>query len=69
MKICLHFAIILKKERQAIFLRFNHLIDMDDYSVAQWNEIVALAEKIKANPEEYSEKCKGKIMATLFYER
>ena len=48
--------------------KFNHLIDMDDYSVAQWNEIVALAEKIKANPEEYSEKCKGKIMATLFYE-
>ena len=41
---------------------------MDDYSVSQWNEIVALAEKIKANPEEYSEKCKGKIMATLFYE-
>lgn len=47
---------------------FNNLIDMDDYTIPQWNEMIALAEKIKANPEEYSEKCKGKIMATLFYE-
>lgn len=47
---------------------YNHLIDMEDYSVPQWNEIISLAEKIKANPEEYSERCKGKIMATLFYE-
>ncbi|HCD70226.1 MAG TPA: aspartate carbamoyltransferase [Ruminococcaceae bacterium] len=56
------------KERQAIFLRYNHLIDMDDYTVSQWNEIVSLAERIKTNPEEYSEMCRGKIMATLFYE-
>ena len=47
---------------------YNNLIDMDDYTVQQWLEIIELAEKIKANPEEYSEKCKGKIMATLFYE-
>lgn len=47
---------------------YNNLIDLDDYTVSQWNEIVSLAEKIKANPEAYSEKCRGKIMATLFYE-
>ena len=47
---------------------FNNLIDMEDYTVPQWNEIIALAEKIKANPDEYADKCKGKIMATLFYE-
>ena len=47
---------------------YNNLIDMDDYTVQQWLEIIELAEKIKANPEEYSEKCRGKIMATLFYE-
>lgn len=47
---------------------YNHLIDMEDYTVPQWNEIISLAEKIKAAPEEYSERCKGKIMATLFYE-
>ena len=47
---------------------FNNLIDMDDYTVPQWNEIIALAEKIKANPEDYADGAKGKIMATLFYE-
>lgn len=47
---------------------FNNLIDMDDYTVPQWNEIVELGEKIKNNPEEYAHCCSGKIMATLFYE-
>ena len=48
--------------------QFNNLIDMDDYSVSQWNSIVSLAQDIMRRPESYSEKCKGKIMATLFYE-
>ncbi len=48
--------------------KFNHLIDMDDYTVSQWNEILELAEKIKHSPEKYADKCRGKIMATLFYE-
>lgn len=47
---------------------FNHLIDMDDYTVSQWNAIVTLAQDIMRRPESYSDKCKGKIMATLFYE-
>ena len=48
--------------------RFNHLIDMDDYSVSQWNAMVKLAEDIMRRPESYADKCCGKIMATLFYE-
>ena len=48
--------------------KFNHLIDMDDYSVSQWNAMVRLAQSIMRHPESYAEKCKGKIMATLFYE-
>ena len=48
--------------------RFNHLIDMDDYSVSQWNAMVKLAEDIMRRPESYADKCRGKIMATLFYE-
>mgnify|MGYP000820371680 CR=1 FL=1 len=53
-----------------IFLnqRFNNLIDMDDYSVSQWNAMVTLAEDIMKRPETYADKCRGKIMATLFYE-
>ena len=47
---------------------YNHFIDMDDKSVSQWNSIVSLAQDIKLRPQSYSDKCKGKIMATLFYE-
>lgn len=47
---------------------YNHLIDMDDYSISRWNAIIELAQDIKHRPESYSEKCRGKIMATLFYE-
>ncbi len=47
---------------------FNNLIDMDDYTVQQWTEIIELAERIKENPGFYTEACRGKIMATLFYE-
>ncbi len=48
--------------------KYNHLIDTEDYSVHQWNAMVRLAQDIMRRPESYSEKCKGKIMATLFYE-
>lgn len=48
--------------------RISHFIDLDTYSVQVWNKIVSLAEDIKKNPAAYSDSCKGKIMATLFYE-
>ncbi|MGN0686741.1 MAG: aspartate carbamoyltransferase [Oscillospiraceae bacterium] len=48
--------------------KFNHLIDTEDYTVHQWNAMVRLAQDIMRRPESYAEKCKGKIMATLFYE-
>ncbi len=47
---------------------FNHLIDMDDYTVSHWNSMIELAQDIMRRPESYSDKCKGRIMATLFYE-
>lgn len=49
-------------------MEFQHLIDLNDLSVEQWNEIIQLALKIKANEKAYSEVCKHKILATLFYE-
>lgn len=48
--------------------KFNHLIDMDDYTVPQWNAMIRLAQDIMRRPESYADKCRGKIMATLFYE-
>lgn len=47
---------------------FTNLIDLNDYPVSWWNEVVELGAKIKENPKAYSKACDGKIMATLFYE-
>lgn len=46
----------------------RHLIDPTDLTVAETEQIVALAEDIIANRAKYSEACKGKKLATLFYE-
>lgn len=46
----------------------RHLIDQLDFSVAETQRLLALAEEIAANPGHFSDACKGKILATLFYE-
>lgn len=47
---------------------FQHLIDLNDYSPEWWNSVITLAKEIRKNPQNYSRKCAGKIMGTLFYE-
>lgn len=49
-------------------MKLNHLIDFNDMSAADWDALYNLACDIKKSPEKYSDACKGKIMATLFYE-
>ena len=44
------------------------LIDIQELSVAEIEELIKTAEDIIANPEKYSEKCRGKKLATLFFE-
>ena len=46
----------------------KHLIDIKDLSVNEIDELITVAKDIIANPDKYSEKCKGKILATLFFE-
>lgn len=46
----------------------KHLIDIKDLSVDEINELIEVANNIIAKPEEYSHKCDGKILATLFFE-
>ena len=46
----------------------RHLIGIEDLSVEEIEGLLNTAEDIIANPEKYSEKCKGKKIATLFYE-
>ncbi len=47
---------------------FNHLIDLDQLSLREIDDLIKLANTIKNNPWAYQESCHGKIMATLFYE-
>ena len=46
----------------------KHLIDIKDLSVEEIDDLIETAKDIMANKEKYSEKCKNKILATLFFE-
>ncbi len=49
-------------------MEMRNLIDFNDMTIAQWEELNKLAFRIKKSPAEYRDVCKGRIMATLFYE-
>ena len=44
------------------------LIDIQELSVSEIEELIKTAEDIIANPAKYSDKCRGKKLATLFFE-
>ena len=46
----------------------RNLIDIMDLSTEEIEELIALAEDIIANPEQYQEVCRHKKLATLFFE-
>ncbi len=49
-------------------LKGRSLIEPMDLSLEELDEILDLAGEIADNPSEYSDVCKGKVLATLFYE-
>ena len=46
----------------------KHLLDIKDLSVAELDELIAVANDIIADPRKYGEACHGKKLATLFFE-
>ena len=46
----------------------RHVMSPMDLSVEELENLMDLANDIEANPDKYSEKCKGKTLATCFYE-
>lgn len=44
------------------------LIDISELTTGEIEELICVANDIIANPEKYSEKCRGKKLATLFFE-
>lgn len=49
-------------------MQSRHLIDITDLSPREWEDITRLACEIGAHLEDYYGVCRGKILATLFYE-
>ena len=46
----------------------RHLIDFGDLSRQEWDELYARAGKIMDDPRSYIDACRGRVMASLFYE-
>ncbi len=46
----------------------KHLIDITELSTAEIDALIATAEDIIANPDQYADACRRKKLATLFYE-
>ncbi len=46
----------------------RHLMSPLDFNVKELDDLLDLAEDIRANPEKYSHACEGKKLATLFFE-
>lgn len=49
-------------------LKGRNLVQPEDFSIEEINQILSLSEKIIDNPTKYSRVCEGKLLATLFYE-
>ena len=46
----------------------KNLIGIEDFSTEEIDELIKVSKNIISNKEKYLEKCKGKILATLFFE-
>lgn len=49
-------------------LKGRHLIESNDFSLEEQEEIFALADQIMSNEVNYLDACRGKLLSTLFYE-
>ena len=49
-------------------MKNRHVVDLTDLSHRELMDIIKLANDIKSEPENYLDACRGKILATLFYE-
>lgn len=49
-------------------LKGRHLIDPNDFSLQELDEVFSLADKMIRNRDAYGSICKGKILGTCFYE-
>lgn len=58
----------LSNRGNALMLAGRHIIEPSDLSVEEINGICSLAEQMTVDPAAYRDVCRGKILATLFFE-
>ena len=46
----------------------RHMIDFGDLTRQEWDELYAQASRIMDDPTQFMDMCRGKVMASLFYE-
>ena len=49
-------------------MKLRHLIRIDALGLEEWDALYALCEQIMAHPADFADACRGKVMASLFYE-
>lgn len=49
-------------------MKGKHLIEPGNFSIEELDNLFSLAEEIIQNPSDFTEVCRGKILATLFFE-
>ena len=49
-------------------MQSRHLIDLNDLTTEEWEGITREACEIREHPADYQDACRGRILATLFYE-
>ena len=54
--------------KEGKMLKDRHLIQPGDFTVDELQGLFELADKIMESPERYMDACRGKLLATLFYE-
>ncbi len=59
---------MIENDMRWCFLLFANVIDLEEITLQDLQKIIDLAGEIKKSPAAYSESCRGKILATLFYE-
>ena len=62
----------LERQYQEIYkertVKGRHLIEPGNFTIDELDKLFSLAETIMKNPDSYSEVCRGKVLATLFFE-
>lgn len=49
-------------------MKLRNLIDIEDLSLEEWNELYGLASQIIAHPKDFVDALHGDVMASLFFE-